>query len=262
MSVARVYRVGSPYNGSELSEVDFEQSADTMYLAHIDHAPTKLVRAGHTDWSFSDISFAPTILAPTSVSASATVANTDAANTGDAYFPQPASYEVTAVDDVSGAESRASASDTATNDLTLKRNSNAITWAAATGATRYRVYKADNTNEFGYIGNTTELSFVDDNIGPDYSDGPPSGSNPFDGAGDYPSTVTFFEQRLLWARSSNHPNAIWGSRSGSFENMDISRPCGVGRVQLRAGRRAGQRGQSARLGEQPAGADLGQHLQD
>jgi len=42
--------------------------------------------------------------------------------------------------------------------------------------------------------------------------------------GNYPSTVTFFEQRLLWGRSSNHPNAIWGSRSGVFENMDISRP--------------------------------------
>jgi hypothetical protein len=50
------------------------------------------------------------------------------------------------------------------------------------------------------------------------------GENPFPGAGDYPSTVTFFEQRLLWGRTNNHPNAIWGSRSGSFENMDISRP--------------------------------------
>jgi hypothetical protein len=42
--------------------------------------------------------------------------------------------------------------------------------------------------------------------------------------GNYPSTVTFFEQRLLWGRTLNHPNAIWGSRSGMFENMDISRP--------------------------------------
>ncbi|MDB5702890.1 MAG: hypothetical protein JWN66_6, partial [Sphingomonas bacterium] len=44
------------------------------------------------------------------------------------------------------------------------------------------------------------------------------------GDDDHPSTVTFFEQRLLWARTNNHPNAIYGSRSGSFENMDISRP--------------------------------------
>lgn len=227
MSVARLYRVGSPYNSAELYEIDFEQSADTMYLAHINHAPTKLVRTGHTDWTFSPIAFAPTISQPVGLIATANHPNVDAANSGNAYFPQPARYVVTAIDDVSGQESRASAADGATNDLTLKRNSNALSWTAVTtpvAATRYRIYKADNTQEYGYIGTTTTTGFVDDNIGPDYSDGPPVGENPFPGADDYPSTVTFFEQRLLWGRTNNHPNAIYGSRSGSFENMDISRP--------------------------------------
>lgn len=224
MSVARIYRVGSPFNGADLREVDFEQSADTMYLAHLNHAPTKLVRADHTDWTFSTVSFAPAQTAPTGLSATASTPNTDAANSGAAYFPQPASYVVTAVDDLSGQESRPSTEDDATNDLTLKRNSNALSWSAASGATRYRVYKADNTQEFGYIGTTKDTSFVDDNIGPDYSDGPPQGENPFEDAGDWPSTVTFFEQRLLWARTSNKPNAVFGSRSGAFEIMDTSRP--------------------------------------
>ncbi|MFA5965298.1 MAG: hypothetical protein WC804_14880 [Sphingomonas sp.] len=224
MSCARIYRVGSPFNASELAEVDYEQSANVMYLAHLNHAPTRLTRTAHTDWTFSTVTFGPTLAAPTGLGVTASTPNTDAANSGDGYFPQPASYVVTAVDDVSGQESRASASAGATNDLTLKRNSNGLSWSAVTGATRYRVYKADNTQEFGYIGNTTALSFVDDNIGPDYADGPPVGDNPFGAAGDYPSTVTFFEQRLLWGRTTNHPNAIWGSRSGMFENMDISRP--------------------------------------
>lgn len=301
MSVARLYRVGSPYNASELAELDFEQSADTMYLAHINHAPAKLVRGGHTNWTFSSISFTPTLAAPTGLSLASSHPNEDFEGTpsGNAYFPQTQKYVVTSVDDVSGVESRpSSAVDNAgdPNDLTLKRNSNTLSWSAATGASRYRVYKADNTQEFGYIGNTVSNAFIDDNIGPDYSDGPPVGSNPFDdleanitgsvagtvltvtaitsgelaanktlsGAGvttgtmitgqlsgtmggtgtysvsasqtvasgaivardmgNYPSTLTFFEQRLLWARTANHPNAIYGSRSGSFENMDISRP--------------------------------------
>jgi hypothetical protein len=228
MSVARLYRVGTPFNGLELAEVDFEQSADTMYLAHINHAPTKLVRAGHTNWTFSSISFTPTLAAPSfaGLGAVATVNNDDPNGNPahNAYFPQPASYVVTSVDDVSGTESRPSAPSICTNDLTLKRNRNRIDWAVVTGATRYRVYKADNTQEYGYIGNTVSTYFIDDNIGPDYSDGPPVGTNPFDVAGNWPSTVTFFEQRLLWARTANHPNAIYGSRSGSFENMDISRP--------------------------------------
>lgn len=290
MSVARIYRVGSPFNGEELPEVDFEQSADTMYLAHLNHAPTKLVRAGHTDWTFSSIDFTPTLAPPANPVVTASTPNTTE------IFYQPAHYVVTSIDDVSGTESRASTPDSASNDLTLRRNCNILGWSAAPGATRYRVYKADNTQEFGYIGTTSSLSFVDDNIGPDYSDGPPTGVNPFDDdeavvtasiagsvmtvtavtsgtlaerqtlfgsgitgsptitrqltgtsggigtydlsrsltvasttitardLGNYPSTVTFFEQRLLWGRTGNHPNAIWGSRSGSFENMDISRP--------------------------------------
>lgn len=222
MSVARIYRVASQFNATELLEVSVAQSADTMYLAHLNHEPGKLVRGGHTDWTFSTVAFEPTIAAPTGVGATASTPNTDAANSGDAYFPQPASYVVTALTDAQ--ESRASAEATCTNDLTLKRNSNTIAWSAVAGATRYHVYKADNTQEFGYIGTTTDLSFVDDNIGPDYTDGPPAGENPFSGDNDHPSTVNFFEQRLLLARTNNRPNAIYGSRSGDFENQDTSRP--------------------------------------
>src|SRR3546814_19605217 len=48
--------------------------------------------------------------------------------------------------------------------------------------------------------------------------------NPFGDAGDYPSTVTFFEQRLMYGRSRNEPSAAWGSRSAEFENFDKSTP--------------------------------------
>lgn len=224
MGVARAYRVGSPYNGVELPELDFEQTADTMYIAHIDHAPTKLVRSGHTAWTFETVTFGPTIDAPGSCSASATTANTDSENSGASYFPQPATYVVTAVNDDTGQESRASSESSATNDLSLKRNYNTITWAAVTGATRYNVYKADNSQFFGYIGTTEDLTFRDDNIGPALDKAPPQAYNPFPGAGDYPSTVTLFEQRSMWARTRNVPNGIWGSRTAQAENMDRSRP--------------------------------------
>lgn len=220
MSIARIYRVGSPYNGSELPEIDFEQSADTMYMAHLNHAPQKLVRAGHTNWTFSAVAFAPTIAGPGSVSVSAASPN----HPTSGYFSVDAKYTVTAIDDDSGQESRVGGSASVSNDLTLAGNQNTITWGAVTGAERYKVYKSDNTGDYGYIGTTTGVSFVDNNIGPDYSLGPPQRENPFVGAGNYPSTVSFFEGRLLWARTSNAPNAVFGSRSGEYENMDISRP--------------------------------------
>lgn len=224
MSIARIYRVGSPFNGSELPEVDFEQSANTMYLAHLNHVPKKLVRAGHTSWTFSDLTFAPSIAAPTGVAATATYPNTDAPNSGRADNPKASSYVVTAVNDATGQESRVSSVVSATNTLELARNFNTITWSAVTGATRYKVYKATNAGDYGYIGSTTALTFKDDNIGPDFTAGPPKAENPFPSAGNYPSTVSFFEQRLIWARTSNNPNAVYASRSGEFENMDTTRP--------------------------------------
>lgn len=224
MPVHRIYRTGTPYNAAELTEVDFEQTADVLYLAHTNHKPNKLIRAAHTDWSFNDVAFAPLIADPTGLAGTATTPNTDAANSGNAYFPQPATYVVTAYNEDTGQESRASNTVTLTNDLALKRNCNEINWTAVTGATGYRIYKAENSQLYGYIGTTDALTFRDDNIGPDLSQGPPIGDNPFVGAGNYPGCVGFHEQRSFWARTINRPNAVFASRSADYENMDFTRP--------------------------------------
>jgi hypothetical protein len=224
MPVSRIHRTASPYNASELAEIDFEQTADVLYLAHTNYDPTKLIRAGHYDWSYETIGFGPEIAAPGGVGGVATTPNTDAANSGNAYFPQPATYVVTAYDETTGQESRASVSTTLTNDLALKRNYNTITWSSVAGATGYRIYKAENSQLYGYIGSTDVLTFRDDNIGPDLSQGPPIADNPFTGSGNKPGAITFHEQRSFWAKTLNQPNGIWASRSADYENFDFTRP--------------------------------------
>lgn len=224
MPVARIYRTGSPFNASELVEMDFEQTADVIYFAHQNHLPSKLIRSGHTDWAFADVTFGPIIASPVSVSGTATIPNKDAANSGNAYFPQPASYQVTAFNEETGQESHVSNTVTLTNDLALKRNYNTLSWTAVSGATGYRIYKSENTQSYGNIGTTDKLTFRDDNIGPDLSSGPPVGDNPFEAAGDRPSAITFHEQRSWWGRSINKPNGLWASRSADYENMDFTRP--------------------------------------
>jgi hypothetical protein len=224
MPVSRIHRTGSPYNAEELGDLDFEQTADVIYLAHENHVPTKLIRLSHYSWQFSAVAFGPTIGVPATLAVAATTANTDAANSGNAYFPQQASYVVTAYNEETGQESRASNAVSAVNDLGLKRNYNTISWGAVTGATGYRIYKSENTQTYGYIGTTMATSFIDDNIGPDLSEGPPVADNPFVGAGNYPGTITFHEQRAFWGRSVARPNALWASRSADYENMDVTRP--------------------------------------
>lgn len=223
MGVSRVFRVGTRYNGVELEEIDYEQQADTMYLAHLDHPVTKLTRAAHDSWTFSTVTFGPKLPAPTGLYVNAIINNTDSENSGNAYYPRAMHYTVTAVD-ADGLESRANATVQAVTDLDLKRNFNEFFWNAVPGADRYNVYKADNSQFLGYIGTTSTTAFTDDNIGPDLSKAPPEGYNPFSGTGNYPSTVTFFEQRLFLGRTRNSPNAIWGSRSAEFENFDQSTP--------------------------------------
>jgi hypothetical protein len=224
MPVYRVYRTSTPFNETELPDVDFEQTADVIYMAHENHDPTKVIRHGHTDWEFASVAFGPTIAAPGGVTGVATAANTDVANAGNAYFPQPATYKVTAFSEVVGQESRPSNGVTLTNDLSLKRNYNTITWAAVSGATGYRIYKRDNSQSYGIIGTTDATRFTDDNIDPDLSEGPPVGDNPFEATGDKPSTITFHEQRSWWGRTKNRPNGLWASRSADYENMDYTRP--------------------------------------
>lgn len=223
MGVSRVFRLGTSFNGVELEEIDTEQQADTMYLAHIDHPVTKLTRSAHDSWGINAVTFGPSLVAPGGLGVVNHINNTDSENDGNAYYPRPAHYTVTALD-VDGLESRANATVTAVNDLDLKRNYNVVTWTAVAGADRYNVYKADNSQFLGYIGTTEATTFTDDNIGPDLSKAPPEGYNPFDAVGNYPSTVTFFEQRLFLGRTRNSPNAAWGSRSAEFENFDQSTP--------------------------------------
>jgi len=222
MSVARLYSVATPFNAVELSEIDYTQSFDAIFFAHLNHKPNKLTREGHTSWTFLDVAFGPSISSPNQLTATPTTPNTDSANSGNAYFPRKQRYVVSAIDDDSGQESLPSVEVSCTNDLTLKRNYNTVTWAGT--GTRYRVFRADLDGGFGYIGEATGTSFQDDNIIPDLTDGPRVGRNPFTLAGDYPSTVFFVEQRLGYARTFNNPNGMYLSRSADLENMDVSRP--------------------------------------
>lgn len=41
-------------------------------------------------------------------------------------------------------------------------------------------------------------------------------SDPFTGSNDYPSTVTFFQQRRVFARTNSEPEDIWPSKVGDF----------------------------------------------
>lgn len=213
-----LYELTTPYAAADLFDIRFEQSADVMYLAHPTYAPRKLTRTDHNAWSIATVTFATSLAAPTGLGAVES-----GGGDGVQY-----DYYVTAFDTETGDESVVSsvatiASGRLRNDGGGDTNKHTLTWNSVTGANRYRVYKQSG-GVLGFMGSTDQLSMIDDGIEQDSTDTPPEARNPFNATGDYPGAVTFFEQRLCWGGSDNKPNGFWSSRSGNFENMNVSFP--------------------------------------
>jgi hypothetical protein len=120
-------------------------------------------------------------------------------------------YKVTAVGTDGNEESLPSSEVSANNDLFTTGNYNTITWSAVTSALRYNVYKKNN-GLYGYIGQTEELTFKDDNIAADLSVTIPIANTPFNAAGDYPGAVSYFDQRRVFGGTTNKPQNVWMTR--------------------------------------------------
>ncbi len=220
MGVAKLYKRTSPYAHDFLRGVDYAQSADVMYLGHLDYPLYRATRTSHIDWTINPVAFAPLVLPPATPTGVENKPNT----TG--YMETSYDYKITAIGGTPEQESRPSGVVPLLNDLTLNGNTNILTLPAKpAGVERYIVYKK-MAGTFGYIGSTDTLSFTDGTpqLQPVLSDSPPVGVNPFDGVNKYPSTVTFHQGRLMLGRTRALPNAVWGSHPSDFENMDISRP--------------------------------------
>ena len=98
-----------------------------------------------------------------------------------------------------------------------------ITWNKVETAVEYNIYKETN-GVYGQIGVASGSSFNDININPNTSYTPPLSRNPFVGIGNYPSVVTYIQQRLCFANVDNDPEKIFMSKAGNFKNFTTSSP--------------------------------------
>lgn len=211
------YEVANPYTQAELFDIHYVQSADVLTLVHPNHAPLELRRLGATNWTLTPITFVSSQPEPTAISAVATVA------TGSGFTQQD--YVVTAVGggDTRTQESAASNTVSCSNNLLTTGNYNTITWNAAASAATYNIYK-NNNSIYGFIGQTTALTFDDANILADLGKTPPIQNDPFSGAGNLPGAVSYFEQRRVFAGTINKPQNFWMTRSGTESDMSYSFP--------------------------------------
>lgn len=153
------------------------------------------------------------------------------------HVPTQYQYVVTAIGSNGATESLPSSVASCTG-ATLSRVAgarNTITIPALAGPTMYTVYRtAENAGGsppagalFGFVGSVTAqsstMTFVDNNITPDFTNCPPQGNNPF-ANGNYPACSTYFQQRQVFGGLASQPDGLSLSKSGDFLNMDYSSP--------------------------------------
>lgn len=210
------YEVTSQFVASELFDIQFIQSADVLTLVHPNHPPSELRRLGATNWQFSAINFGAAISTPSAP----TVTYSGPASTDYTY-----TYAVTAVD-ADGNESPASGSSSVSGNLLLTGAKITVAFTAVTGAVEYRAYKQQG-GIYGYIGSAYGSgagSIVDDNIAPDLGRTPPLYKSYFSGYPNYPRTVTYYEQRRVFASTDADLQTIWMTKSGTESNLSYSVP--------------------------------------
>ena len=218
-TASRVYTLATPYLAADLFTLHYAQNSDVLTISHPGYATRELKRLGATNWTLTAATFAPSVSVPTGVGVVATV------GTGGNQNPQ--SYCVTKIDADGVTESLASSTVSTSNNLTVSGNYNTISWTSVSGF-RYNVYKKRG-GAFGYIGQIVATgvssSIVDDNVLADTTKTPPEDIYTLNtGAGEYPSAVTYHEQRRWFAGTTNAPQTMWGTRNGTESNLTNSVP--------------------------------------
>jgi hypothetical protein len=173
------YEIASPYTTAQLFDLKFAQSADVMYVCNENHPVKKLSRTGHTSWTLADVDF-----------------------TDGPYLD-------------SNTSSTTMTPSGTTGSITITASSNVF---VSTDVNRFINFSGGyaKITAFGTslsVTATVEEDFDNTNAVTDWKLGA------FSTTTGFPRCVSFFEQRLVFAGTSNQPQTMFFSKSGDYENM-------------------------------------------
>ena len=183
--------ITTPWNATQIKEMSFTQSADTLIICHNSHAPRKIIRGGsHTTWTLSTLTFS--------------------------YYP---TYDFDQNYD-SNTFSIGSNWNSVGSDVTVTCNASGKITSDHVGGMfegNGGVIRIESQTSTTLTGKLLQ-EFVNNNTldGVDVSLEEPVWS----ATHGYPNAVTFHESRLWMGNSTARPQTLWGSVIGEFFNFD------------------------------------------
>lgn len=99
-----------------------------------------------------------------------------------------------------------------------------VSWTSVDGAQEYNIYRSNGDGSFGLIGVSTSTTYNDIGVTADTSISPTLFRDVFGSPGNYPSTVTYIQQRLGFANTDNDTEKVWLSRTADFKNFTNRSP--------------------------------------
>ena len=182
-TAAKVYEISTTYTAAQVFDLQFAQSADVMYIVHPSHEPAKLSRTGHTSWTLADVVFEKGPYLDVNDTTTTLNPGSSAVGTGVALV---ASADLFAATDV-GRLVKLHNGHAKITGFTDAQNATIEILTALDAST------ATADWQLGSFSNTT----------------------------GFPKAVTFYEQRLFYAGTTNNPQTIFASESGFFDNFDV-----------------------------------------
>jgi hypothetical protein len=186
------YELAHKYTSAQVKQVQVAQLNDVIYMVHPSHKPKKLIRYGATSWTLTDETFdgGPYLddnITDTKVSVSATASGSSVTLTSSATV-----WTVSSASTAGHVNTLFKYGGTCTNATTkLDEQGFVLITAVSSGTLAYgTIQNALSTS--GPVANWAEGAWSD--------------------VHGWPSSVTFHENRLFYARTTKEPQKVWGSR--------------------------------------------------
>ena len=198
-------KLSVPYLDSELKELRYSQQGNVMIITHSNHPPYRLSRISDTNWTLSSIDFVH-------------YAVTD-------QWYRTAYTELKIISDAdsltkynAGEYWQWTTTGTTVTSQPVLKNSSGSAIASPPGTC-----VVTSVTGLGGDGVWNAICVYSDTDRQEWQVRTPNATYPVLkwSTGDYPSAVTFYQQRLYFGGSNSEPQKIWGSKVGDYENFTI-----------------------------------------